>query len=80
MDRLVLRTGGWFALALVAFAAMLGARDGGFAVHMGIVSLVALGLAIIAMRRADYAAVARGLLKMPADQVCAWTDGKPCSP
>ena len=68
MDRLVLRTGGWFALALVAFAAMLGARDGGFAVHMGIVSLVALGLAIIAMRRADYAAVARGLLKMPADQ------------
>ena len=47
MDRLVLRTGGWFALALVAFAAMLGARDGGFAVHMGTVSLVALGLNLI---------------------------------
>jgi cytochrome c oxidase cbb3-type subunit 1 len=68
MDRLVLRTGGWFALALIAFAAMLGARDGGFAVHMGIVSMVALGLAIIAMRRADYAGLACGLLKMPADQ------------
>jgi cytochrome c oxidase cbb3-type subunit 1 len=68
MDRLVLRTGGWFALALIAFAAMLAARDGGFAVHMGIVSAVALGLAVYAMRSADYAGFARGLMKMPADQ------------
>ena len=48
MDRLVMRTGGWFALALIAFAAMLAARDGGFAVHMGIVSAIALGLAVVA--------------------------------
>jgi cytochrome c oxidase cbb3-type subunit 1 len=68
MDRLVLRTGGWFALALIAFAAMLAARDSGFAVHMGIVSAMALGLAIYAMRSANYVGFARGLLKMPADQ------------
>ncbi|PBN45016.1 cytochrome-c oxidase, cbb3-type subunit I [Sphingobium sp. D43FB] len=68
MDRLVMRTGGWFALALAAFAAMLGAVDSGFAVHMGIVCAVGLLLAILTMRGADYAGLARGMLKMPADQ------------
>jgi len=68
MDRLVMRTGGWFALALAAFAAMLAARDSGFSVHMGIVSAVALGLAIYGVRAADYAGFARGLVRMPADQ------------
>ena len=63
-----MRTGGWFALALAAFAAMLGAVDSGFAVHMGIVCAVGLLLAILTMRGADYAGLARGMLKMPADQ------------
>jgi cytochrome c oxidase cbb3-type subunit 1 len=63
-----MRTGGWFALALVAFAAMLAARDSGFSFHMGIVSAAALGLAIYGMRTADYAGFARGLVRMPADQ------------
>ncbi|MGC4250352.1 MAG: cytochrome-c oxidase, cbb3-type subunit I [Sphingobium sp.] len=68
MERLVFRTGGWFALALAALAAALMAADTGFAVHMGIVCLTALLLAVLTMRNADYAGIARGLLKMPADQ------------
>ena len=68
MDKLVMKTGGWFALALAAFAAALAAVDSGFAVHMGIVSASALLVAIVTMRGADYAAFTRGVLKMPADQ------------
>ncbi|SCW35536.1 cytochrome c oxidase cbb3-type subunit 1 [Sphingobium faniae] len=68
MERLVFRTGGWFALALAALVAALLAVDTGFAVHMGIVCITALLLAMFTMRNADYAGIARGLLKMPADQ------------
>ena len=42
MEKLVMKTGGWFALALAAFAAALGAVDSGFAIHMGIASAAAL--------------------------------------
>ncbi|EQB32807.1 cytochrome-c oxidase, cbb3-type subunit I [Sphingobium ummariense] len=68
MERLVLRTGSWFALALAAFAAAVAAADSGFAVHMGIVSAAALLVAVLTMRGADYAGIARGWLKMPADE------------
>ena len=68
MEKLVMKTGGWFAVALAAFAAMLAAADSGFAVHMGIVCAAALLVAVFAMRGADYQALTRGLLKMPADQ------------
>ena len=36
MDQLLLKSGGWFALAVVALLAVLMAVDSGFAVHMGI--------------------------------------------
>ncbi|MBB3981897.1 cytochrome c oxidase cbb3-type subunit 1 [Sphingobium fontiphilum] len=68
MEKLVMKTGGWFAVALAAFAAMLAAADSGFAVHMGIVCAAALLVAVFTMRSADYQALTRGLLKMPADQ------------
>jgi cytochrome c oxidase cbb3-type subunit I len=67
MDQLLLKTGGWFVLALLAFLAALGAVDSGFAVHMGIICAAALTAAVLTMRHADYEAIARGLLKMPAD-------------
>ncbi|WP_242123530.1 cytochrome-c oxidase, cbb3-type subunit I [Sphingobium sp. Sx8-8] len=68
MEQLVWKTGGWFALATLAFLAMLGAADFGFAVHMAIVCAAALAVAVLTMRRADYEGIARGWLKMPADQ------------
>ena len=68
MDQLLWKTGGWFALATLAFLASLMAADFGFAVHMGIVCAAALAVAVLTMRRADYAAITQGLLKMPAPQ------------
>ncbi|WP_375195633.1 cytochrome-c oxidase, cbb3-type subunit I [Sphingobium sp.] len=68
MEQLVWKTGSWFALATLAFLAMLAAADFGFAVHMGIACAAALAAAVLTMRHADYEAIARGWLKMPADQ------------
>ena len=68
MDRLLLKSGGWFALAVVALLAALMAVDSGFAVHMAIACAAALLMVVVTIGGADYAAIARGLLKMPADQ------------
>src|SRR3546814_16986141 len=68
MEQLVWKTGGWFALATLAFLAALAAADFGFAVHMGIVCAAALAVAVLTMRHAGYAAITRGLLKLPAPQ------------
>ncbi len=68
MDQLLLKSGGWFALAVLALLAALMAVDGGFAVHMGIACAAALLMAVVTIGGADYAGIARGLVKMPADQ------------
>ena len=68
MDQLLLKSGGWFALAVIAFLASLMAVDSGFAVHMGIFCAAALLIAVVTIGGADYASIARGLVKMPADQ------------
>ena len=68
MDQLLLKSGGWFALAVIAFLASLMAVDSGFAVHMGIVCVAALLIAVVTIGGADYASIARGLVKMPTDQ------------
>jgi cytochrome c oxidase cbb3-type subunit 1 len=68
MDRLLLKSGGWFALAVVALLAALMAVDSGFAVHMAIACAAALLMVVVTIGGADYAGIARGLLKMPADQ------------
>jgi cytochrome c oxidase cbb3-type subunit I len=68
MDSLVMKTGGWLLVALIAFAGLVAAADTGFAVHMGIVAAAALLMMWLTMRGADYAAIARGILKAPADE------------
>ena len=68
MDQLLLKSGGWFALAVVALLAALMAVDSGFAVHMAIACAAALLMVVVTIGGADYAGIARGLLKMPADQ------------
>jgi cytochrome c oxidase cbb3-type subunit I len=68
MDTLVMKTGGWLLVALIAFAGLLAAADTGFAVHMGIVAAAALLMMWLTMSGADYSAIARGILKMPSDE------------
>jgi cytochrome c oxidase cbb3-type subunit 1 len=53
---------------LLAFVAMAAAADGGFAIHMGIVSLAALIGLYFTVSKADYSALGRGFLKTPDDQ------------
>ena len=65
MEQLVMKAGGWFALALLAAAAAVMAADSGFAVHMTIVAATGLLLAALTLKRADYGAIIRGALKMP---------------
>ena len=68
MVSLVLRSGGWFVAALLAFLALAFSADTGFAIHMGIVMLAALITMWATMSGADYGAIARGILHMPTDQ------------
>ena len=68
MDTLVAKAGGWLGLAFLALVMAAVAVDAPFAVHMIIVALACLLMLWATVSRADYEAIARGLLKMPADQ------------
>lgn len=68
MDGLVLKAGGWLGLALLALAMAVMAVDTPFAVHMTIMMIAALLALWFTMSRADYGAIARGILKSHADQ------------
>ena len=65
MERLVSRAGIWLAVLFLAVAAMAAAHDSGFAIHMGIVALAALIGLVFSVRCADYAVIAKGLLRIP---------------
>lgn len=68
MDGLVLKAGGWLGLALLALAMAVMAVDTPYAVHMTIMMIAALLTLWFTMSRADYGAIARGILRSPADQ------------
>src|SRR3990167_7071086 len=68
MDGLGIKAGGWLALTLLALVMAALAVDAPFAVHMGIVAAAALTMLWTTVSRADYAAIARGVLKMPASE------------
>ena len=68
MENLVIKSGGWLAAALLAAMAAILAADSGFAVHMSIMAVAALSAMWVTMSCADYGAIARGILRMPADQ------------
>ena len=74
MENTVMKAGGWFVLAVLAwfFAAM--AVDMPYAVHMGIFGIAALLAAWFTISNKDYSAVARGILKMPDDQGVYYDD------
>ena len=68
MDSLVMKAGGWLALAFLALVMAAVAVDAPFAVHMGIVAVTCFAMMWVTVSRADYAGMARGLLKMPGDE------------
>ncbi|HJS13041.1 cytochrome-c oxidase, cbb3-type subunit I [Sphingopyxis sp.] len=68
MDTLVAKAGGWLGLALLALVMAAVAVDAPFAVHMMIVAIACLIILWVTISRADYGAIARGILKIPADQ------------
>jgi cytochrome c oxidase cbb3-type subunit 1 len=63
-----MKAGGWLGLALLAMAMAVFAVDWPFAVHMTIVMIACLLAWWFTMSRADYGAIARGILKAPANQ------------
>lgn len=68
METVLARAGWWLAALLVATMAAAAAADTGFAVHMAIVAVAALIGVWLTLSRADYAAIARGVVHMPTDQ------------
>jgi cytochrome c oxidase cbb3-type subunit 1 len=68
MDRVVTRAGLWFVALLLAVAAVAAAKDGAFAIHMTIVAIAAMIGLWTSIVKVDDAALARGLLRFPADQ------------
>ena len=67
MENVLARAGMWFTLLIIAVVAVAGAHDTGFAVHMGIIAAVAAFCLWAAVARVDYNAIARGILRSPAD-------------
>ncbi|MFC0102673.1 cytochrome-c oxidase, cbb3-type subunit I [Sphingopyxis terrae] len=68
MDGVVLKAGGWLALAILALVMSALAVDAPFAVHMGIVAIACLTVLWATVSRADFDGIARGILKMPGDE------------
>jgi cytochrome c oxidase cbb3-type subunit I len=68
MDVVVTRAGLWFGALILAVAAIALARDAGFAAHMTILALAAAAGLWFSVASPDYGAIARGILRMPADE------------
>lgn len=67
MNQILMRAGTWFFVLLLAIAGYAMAADWGFAVHMTIIGLAALVGVWVTVSKADYGAIARGVLKSPPD-------------
>ncbi|MBW8785089.1 MAG: cytochrome-c oxidase, cbb3-type subunit I [Novosphingobium sp.] len=67
MDTVLARAGVWLAAILIAIVASAMAIDQPFAIQMIIVALAAFAGLCVTLSRTDYDAVARGILRAPAD-------------
>ncbi len=65
MEAVLGRLGIWALVLLAAIAAIAGAQDGGFAIHMGIVAAVAVILIVATLVSYDPMAKAQSIFKMP---------------
>ena len=67
METVLTRAGIWLVVLLLAITAIAAAGDTGFAVHMAIVAIAAAIALWVTISRADYGAIARGILRSPVD-------------
>jgi cytochrome c oxidase cbb3-type subunit 1 len=67
MSGLLMKSGAWFVLALLALIAMSLAVDTGFAIHMMICAIAALIAATVTLVRGDFHAIANGIIKQKDD-------------
>jgi cytochrome c oxidase cbb3-type subunit 1 len=65
MDILVKRAAIWLVVLLLAVMAIAEAADTPFAIQMGIVAVAALIGLVVSLNQADYAAIAKGILRTP---------------
>jgi cytochrome c oxidase cbb3-type subunit 1 len=65
MEAVLSRLGIWALVLLAAIAAIAGAQDSGFAIHMGIIAAVALILIVVTLNSYDPMAKVQGIFKMP---------------
>ena len=68
MVTVLARAGVWLVVLFLAVIAAALAADGGFAIHMAIVALAAFVCLWFSLRNTDYAAVSRGIFRMPVDE------------
>ncbi|MEQ1547430.1 MAG: cytochrome-c oxidase, cbb3-type subunit I [Chakrabartia sp.] len=54
MENLLMRTGAWFFVALLAFFGIMGSADPGFSVHLTIICIAALLAAVASMQGFDF--------------------------
>jgi cytochrome c oxidase cbb3-type subunit 1 len=67
MDTLLIKTGGWLLVAIIAILAIAGSADFGFSVHLAIIAAAALLVMVVTLRTADYDALILGV-RRSADQ------------
>ncbi|MFL0669996.1 MAG: cytochrome-c oxidase, cbb3-type subunit I [Erythrobacter sp.] len=78
MESVVRRLGIWGTVLLLAIIALALAQDTAFAVHMGLIAVVAALLAVLTLARFDPLAKAQGIFRMPPgpsrydDDVIRW--------
>ncbi|MEM7666261.1 MAG: cytochrome-c oxidase, cbb3-type subunit I [Pseudomonadota bacterium] len=78
MEAVLGRLGIWALVLLAAIAAIAGAQDSGFAIHMGIIAAVALILMVVTLAKFDPLSKAQSIFKMPPgperydDDVVRW--------
>jgi len=65
MEAVLSRLGIWALVLLAAIAAIAGAQDAGFAIHMGIIAAVALILIVVTLNSYEPMAKAQSIFKMP---------------
>jgi cytochrome c oxidase cbb3-type subunit 1 len=67
MDILLMKSGGWLLVAILATLAIMASADFGFSVHLAIIAAAALAAMVWTLRSADYEALLSGVPR-PADQ------------
>jgi cytochrome c oxidase cbb3-type subunit I len=74
MDKVLTRAGMWAGLVLIALAGVVFAADTGFAIHMTIAALAALIGLWWSVTKADYKAIADGVVTKAADHTRYYDD------